>query len=84
VYIKDLQILTKGRTLEDVIIVDNKIESFCSHLENGIPIKSFMGENDDNRLIYLVKHLMKLKDVKDVRPYIIKDFLLQDIKNKQS
>jgi len=52
-----------GRKLEDIIIVDNKIESFCSHLENGIPIKSFFGEENDDRIFHLVNHLMKLKEV---------------------
>ena len=54
-------------------------------MENGIPIKSYYGEQDDDRLQSLVNHLMKLKDVKDVRPYILKDFFLQEITdNKRS
>lgn len=69
--------------LQDIIIVDNKIESYSSNLENGIPIKSYYGEDNDNRLPHLVKHLMKLKDVRDVRPYILKDFLLKEITDKK-
>ena len=68
--------MTLGRNLENVIIVDNKIESFCSHLENGIPIKSYYGEGGDDRLDHLVNHLMRLKDVDDVRPHIVNDFFL--------
>lgn len=81
VYIKDLQILTMDRDLEDVIIVDNKIESFCSHLENGIPIKSYYGEEADDRLDHLVNHLMRLKDVEDVRDHIKNDFFLRELKD---
>jgi TFIIF-interacting CTD phosphatase-like protein len=43
VYVKDLMILLEGRRLEDMVIVDNKIESYASNLENGIPITDFLG-----------------------------------------
>jgi TFIIF-interacting CTD phosphatase-like protein len=48
--VKDLNILNGGRDLKDIIIVDNKVGSYSSHLENGIPIKSFMGDPTDNML----------------------------------
>ena len=43
VYVKDLMILLGERTLEDIVIVDNKIESYASNLENGIPITDYLG-----------------------------------------
>jgi TFIIF-interacting CTD phosphatase-like protein len=43
VYVKDLTILTNGRNLKDIIIVDNSVGSYSSNLENGIPIKSYLG-----------------------------------------
>jgi TFIIF-interacting CTD phosphatase-like protein len=43
VYVKDLIILQSGRSLEDMVIVDNKIESYASNLENGIPITDYLG-----------------------------------------
>ena len=73
---KDLTILTNGRSLEDIIIVDNNIGSYSSNLENGIPIKSFFGSPSDSMLKSLSKYLMRLKDVDDVRPRILKDFYL--------
>jgi TFIIF-interacting CTD phosphatase-like protein len=54
VYVKDLQILTLNRSLKEVIIVDNKVQSYSSNLENGVPIKSFYGALDDDRLPLLV------------------------------
>jgi TFIIF-interacting CTD phosphatase-like protein len=44
VYVKDLSLLLNGRDIKDVIIIDNKVESYSSNLENGIPIKSYYGE----------------------------------------
>ncbi len=43
VYVKDLNILLNRRSLSDIVIVDNKIESYASNLENGIPIIDFLG-----------------------------------------
>ena len=70
VYVKDLSILTKGRSLEDIIIVDNNIGSYSSNLDNGIPIKSYFGSPTDSMLKSLSMYLMKLKDVVDVRQNI--------------
>ena len=50
VYVKDLSILLHNRSLKDIIIVDNKIESYSSNLENGIPITSYYGQEDDEML----------------------------------
>lgn len=37
----------KNRKKEDIIIVDNLVNSFANDLENGIPIKPFIkGEKD--------------------------------------
>ena len=70
VYVKDLSILTNGRSLEDIIIVDNNIGSYSSNLDNGIPIKSYFGSPTDSMLKSLSMYLMKLKDVVDVRQNI--------------
>lgn len=62
-----MSILLNSRDLKDIIIVDNKIESYSSNLDNGIPISSYLGKNDDKMLKLLRKYLMKLKDKEDVR-----------------
>ena len=79
VYVKDLSILLNNRSLKDILIVDNKIESYSSNLENGIPITSYYGEEEDKMLCILRKYLLKLKDVEDVREHILKDFFLKDL-----
>ena len=71
---KDLSLLSEGRDIKDIIIVDNKVESYSVNLEHGIPIKSYMGEPDDDHLMLLKKYLLKLKDCDDVRPGIRRDF----------
>jgi Dullard-like phosphatase family protein len=75
-FVKDLTILTNGRSLKDVIIVDNNVGSYSSNLENGIFIKSFFGQPNDNMLRSLRKYLMKFKEVEDVRECLLKDFFL--------
>lgn len=43
-YIKDLRIIS-DRELEDIVIVDNSIISFCKQINNGIPICAFYSTN---------------------------------------
>lgn len=76
VFIKDLSILLGKRVLGDIIIVDNKIESYSSNLENGIPIVSYYGQEGDIMLKKLARYLLKLKDAEDVRDNIARDFYL--------
>lgn len=76
VFIKDLSILLGGRVIRDIIIVDNKIESYSSNLENGIPIISYYGQDGDDHLKKLAKYLLRLKEASDVREKIVKDFYL--------
>ncbi len=72
-------ILLEGRRLEDMVIVDNKIESYASNLENGIPITDFLGQDEDDMLEILERYLIQLQDKEDVRKVILKDFFLENI-----
>lgn len=46
------------RSKKDMVIVDNSILSFAFDLPNGVPINSFMGDEEDDRdLLYLVSFL---------------------------
>jgi TFIIF-interacting CTD phosphatase-like protein len=60
-----------------MIIVDNSIVSFAFDLDNGVPINSFMGtEDDDRELLFLYSFLEEAAAVKDVRPNIKEAFKL--------
>ncbi len=69
--------------MKDIIIVDNKVESYSSNLENGIPIISYYGQPGDVMLKRLAKYLLKLKDAPDVRVKILRDFYLQELAELQ-
>ena len=56
-FIKDLDIIL-DREKTEMIIVDNSILSFAFDLANGVPINSFMGDEDDDKdLLYLISFL---------------------------
>ena len=57
-YVKDISKL--GRDLTKTIIIDNDLGCFYLQQENGILIKSFKGEKDDNKLFNLYQILEKI------------------------
>lgn len=75
-FIKDLDIIL-DRDRSDMIIVDNSIVSFAFDLDNGVPINSYMGtEEDDKELLFLFSFLEECASAKDVRPKIKEAFKL--------
>ncbi len=70
VYIKDLAKLLSNRSLEDIVIVDNKVQSYTLHLENGIPISDFKGDQSDCMLkeleSFLMTYVLNCDDVRTV------------------
>lgn len=68
VLVKDLFRL--GRPLERTIIIDNSPQAFSLQPRNGIPIKSFLGERNDNELMALIPLLRKLAETDDVYPLL--------------
>ena len=56
VYVKDLSII-EDRSIKDMMLVDNSIISFAFNLSNGIPIKAFLGDKNDDELLYMVTFL---------------------------
>ena len=68
IYIKDLTKL--GRSLSKIIIVDNMPQNFCLQKENGIFIKDYYGQDDDEQTLFdLEKILLNIasKPNNDVR-----------------
>ena len=79
-FIKDLRIF-KGRSIKDIIIVDNFIHSFGFQLENGIPLFPWNGNPADTELPVLAQILMEACKFFDVRDYLRECI---DIKNFNS
>ena len=57
-YIKDLHHL--GWDLTTTIIIDNLVESFFNHQENGILVKSWYDDKEDNELLVLMPFLQSI------------------------
>ena len=69
-FVKDLKRL--GRDLKDIIIVDNSPISYALNPDNGLPILSWFDDRDDRELYHLTPILEFLADIPDVREYIKK------------
>ena len=78
VYVKDLRII-RDRDLKDIILVDNSIISFAYQMDNGIPIKAYMRQENDEELIFMVNFLEELYSYPDPRQKIKKTFLLKEL-----
>lgn len=75
IFIKDLTKL--GRDLKDVIIIDNTPTAFSLNKENGIPITTWFEDDRDRELYNLIPILEFLSSVPDVREFIPK-FVIND------
>ena len=67
-YIKDLFKVTND--LRNVIIIDNNPSSYATNEDNGIPIKTWYDDLNDNELQKLIPLLKYLSNVNDVRNII--------------
>ena len=70
IFLKDLSKI--GRELNKICIIDNNKANYSLQPCNGINISSFMGEQNDEELLFLSCQLMKIIDSnkKDIRPII--------------
>ena len=69
-FVKDLKKL--GRDLKDVIIVDNSPMAYLLNNENGLPILTWFDDKNDRELYKIYQILEFLSSVPDVRDYICK------------
>ena len=70
IYIKELKKL--NRNLKDLIIVDNSPLAYAFDAENGIPIRTWYDDENDEELFHILPILEFLSTIDDVRDYIYK------------
>ena len=80
-YIKDLDIIL-DREREHMLIVDNSILAFAFDLDNGVPINSYIGnEEDDRELLFLFSFLEEAVTAPDIRVNIRESFKLSHLQS---
>lgn len=79
-FVKDLSIFT--RDLSKLIIVDNQIASFAFQIDNGIPIRSWVGDDDDRELLHLANFLENIAET-EVRNRTEKGIIQKNNKTRQ-
>ena len=72
-WVKDLRVL--GRNLSRVVIADNSPAAFAFQQENGIPIRAWTSDPNDDQLFALYNLLKRIDLAEDVRPYVAAMFL---------
>lgn len=75
-YIKDLSIFTQNTSLDNILIVDNLINSFAFQLGNGIPIKPYMEGKEDTELEELCTVLERIPSEGKVQTFMDKTLRL--------
>ena len=70
---KDFGVI-ENRKKEDLIMIDNFLYSFALDFDNGIIVKSYLGEEDDRELEPLANKLLSIKNFEDARAWIKKEF----------
>ena len=73
VWIKNLRIVEKD--LSSVFLVDDNPGNFFRTIDNGIPIKEWKNDDENDRaLLDLLPMLRELRIVSDVRPVLRREF----------
>ena len=69
IFVKDLTQI--GRSLKDVIIIDNSPTAYMFQPENAIPSISWYEDKEDTQLLDFVPFLKALSTVDDGRPFLM-------------
>lgn len=67
-----------------MVIVDNSIISFAFNLTSGIPIKAFLGDKNDDELLFMVTFLEEVYAKPNIQSFINETFKLQELSEKYS
>lgn len=65
-----------NRSTEDLILIDNLIQSFSLDMANGIPVRDFIDDPRDQELKYIADVLQNLRSYVDCRIFIENEFKL--------
>lgn len=79
--VKDLATL-KNRRKEDIIIIDNLVNSFSNDLENGIPILPYYRGDEDYELKYIADVLERISKTTNCMEFIKENFNLHHLYNR--
>lgn len=79
-YIKDLKIF-KNRNIKDMIIIDNSLIALYPNINNGILIKSYYGDKNDQEFKNLLPFLLEIKDCPNVWDQLSHKFSLNKMIN---
>jgi len=66
VVFKDLSFLKGEVDLARTLLIDNNLYCFAYHLENGIPILNYEGNQQDRCLLQVMQYLLYIKDFEDM------------------
>jgi len=75
--IKDIRLFT-NRDIKKTIIIEDNIPCFFKCIRNGIFVPSYDGSKYDTYFQNILKFLLEIKDVDDVREYIHEKFHLEE------
>ena len=78
---KDLATL-KNRKKEDMIIIDNLVNSFANDLENGIPIKPYIKGDQDFELKFIADVLDGVTRSTNCPLFLRENFRLHHVYNR--
>jgi CTD small phosphatase-like protein 2 len=77
-FLKDLRIVG-NRSLQDIVIIDNLVESFGLQLTNGVPILEFAGATQDKELLNIIPLMERISQAEDVRTVLKEVFRLENV-----
>lgn len=73
--------MLSNRKIEDLIIIDNLIYSFCNDLGNGIPIKPYIKGKEDYELEFIADQLKSMKSFLNCSEFLNEKFRLRNFYN---